>query len=100
MSKAFTSQYIPYSQTGKFTKIVVDYVRGANDLKEFYEHEVNIEGIKAAISQRKNYTTNRKLLVEQLESQYKNLNDSALVNAKYSGAFAGKHFYNLHCPSA
>lgn len=80
MSKAFTSQYIPYSQTGKFTKIVVDYVRGANDLKEFYEHEVNIEGIKAAISQRKNYTTNRKLLVEQLESQYKNLNDGSFVN--------------------
>jgi bacillithiol biosynthesis cysteine-adding enzyme BshC len=80
MSDAFKSQYIPYSQTGKFTKIVVDYVAGANDLKDFYEHEVNIEGIKAAISQRKKFVTNRKLLVEQLGIQYKDLNDSIGVN--------------------
>jgi bacillithiol biosynthesis cysteine-adding enzyme BshC len=80
MSDAFKSQYIPYSKTGKFTKIVVDYVAGANDLKDFYEHEVNIEGIKAAISQRKKFVTNRKLLVEQLGIQYKDLNDSIGVN--------------------
>src|SRR5665213_2514621 len=80
MSEAFKSHYIPYSQTGKFTKIVVDYVAVTNDLKDFYEHEVNIERIKAAISQRKNFVTNRKLLVEQLGIQYKDLNDSNVVN--------------------
>ena len=77
----FQSQYIPYSQTGKFTKIVLDYIDGAPELKEFYEHTVNIEGIKSAISQRKNFNTNRRLLVDQFEIQYKDLNDIDSVKA-------------------
>jgi bacillithiol biosynthesis cysteine-adding enzyme BshC len=74
MSKAFQSQYISYSETGKFTKIILDYVAGANDLKDFYDHEVSIEGIKTAIDERKKFNTNRQLLVEQLQLQYKNVN--------------------------
>ncbi len=81
MSKQFQSQYMPYSQTGKFTKIVLDYIGEAPELKEFYEHAVNIEGIKSAISQRKNFNTNRRLLVEQFEIQYKDLKDSDKVKA-------------------
>lgn len=81
MSKAFQSQYIPYSQTGKFTKIVVDYVSGASDLKDFYEHEVNIEGIKASINQRKKFKTNRKLLAEQLQIQYENVDNNEAMKA-------------------
>ncbi len=74
MNQAFQSQYIPYSETGKFTKIILDYVAGANDVKGFYNHEVNIDGIKASIAERKKYPTNRQLLVEQLQLQYKNIN--------------------------
>ena len=81
MFKQLQSQYIPYSQTGKFTKIVLDYIRNAPGLKEFYEHPVSIEGIKSAISRRKNFSTNRQLLVEQFEIQYKNLDDSDSVKA-------------------
>lgn len=81
MSQAFQSQYIPYSETGKFTKIILDYVDGANDLKDFYEHEVNIKGITASINERKNFNTNRKLLVEQLQLQYKNISDCDKVKA-------------------
>ena len=81
MSKAFQSQYISYSETGKFTKIILDYVAGANDLKDFYDHEVSIEGIKTSIDERKKFNSNRKLLVEQLQIQYKNINDSDSVKA-------------------
>ena len=81
MSKAFQTQYIPYSATGKFAKIILDYVAGANDLKDFYEHAVNLNGTIASINGRKNFNTNRKLLVEQLQLQYKNLADSGKVKA-------------------
>src|SRR6185312_9333604 len=81
MSHAFQSQYIPYSKTGKFTKIILDYVAGANDVKDFYNHEVNINGVKVSIGERKKFHTNRQLLVEQLQLQYKNINsDHAVAN--------------------
>lgn len=81
MSTKFQSQYLPYSQTGKFSKIVLDYIEQAPELKEFYEHPVNLEGIKSAISQRKGFNTNRQLLVEQFKIQYQDLNDSDEVKA-------------------
>lgn len=81
MSQAFQSSFVPYSETGKFTKIVLDYINESNDLKDFYEHAVNIEGIKAAIEQRKKFNTDRKLLTEQLQIQYKNINDCDSVKA-------------------
>jgi bacillithiol biosynthesis cysteine-adding enzyme BshC len=81
MGHEFQSSYISYSETGKFTKIVLDYINQSDGLKDFYEHAVNIEGIKAAIAQRKKFNTNRNLLVEQLHSQYKNINDCDSVKA-------------------
>jgi bacillithiol biosynthesis cysteine-adding enzyme BshC len=80
MSKVFQSEYIPYSQTGKFTKIILDYVAGVKDLKDFYEHEVSVDGIKASIGQRKKFNTNRTLLVEQLKAQYKNADGNNIVH--------------------
>ena len=79
MSQAFQSQYIPYSETGKFTKIILDYVAAANDVKDFYRHEVNIDGIKVSIEERKKFAGNRQLLVEQLQLQYKNIDGDDLV---------------------
>ena len=70
MDTNFQFQYLPYSQTGKFTKIVLDYINGAPELKDFYEHAVNVEGIKSAIFERKKYNTNRKLLVDRFLKQY------------------------------
>ena len=81
MSHAFKVSFIPYSETGKFTKIVLDYANGSKNLRDFYEHTVNIEGIKDAISQRKKIQSNRKLLVEQLHIQYKKLDRTENVKA-------------------
>ena len=77
----FQSQDIPYSQTEKFTKIVIDYINEVPALKDFYEHPVNLEGIKLAIAERKKFNTNRQLLVDELTNQYKNLEDSEAIKA-------------------
>ncbi|HXR85078.1 MAG TPA: bacillithiol biosynthesis cysteine-adding enzyme BshC [Hanamia sp.] len=79
MDTKFQSQYIPYSETGKFTKIVIDYINNAPALRDFYEHPVNIEGIRSAISERKKFTTNRQLLFDQFTDQYKTFNGCEAV---------------------
>jgi bacillithiol biosynthesis cysteine-adding enzyme BshC len=66
----FERQYIPYWQTGKFTKIVLDYISQSPELRDFYEHPVNLDGIRSAIGARKKYHTNRRLLAEQFSLQY------------------------------
>ena len=81
MGTKFKSEYIPFSQTGKFTKIALDYVAGAAGLKDFYQHPVSLEGIKSAIIERKKFNTNRALLVEQFTNQYKDFNDCDAVKA-------------------
>jgi bacillithiol synthase len=65
-----TAQIISYTSTGFFSKIVLDYISGNDLLKPFYQHAVSINGIKAAIQERKKYPTNRKVLVEVLQKQY------------------------------
>jgi bacillithiol biosynthesis cysteine-adding enzyme BshC len=77
----FHLEYLPYSQTGKFTKIALDYINEAPQLKDFYEHPVNLEGIKAAIAERKKYKTNRQLLAGQFTIQYKNFECCSLVKS-------------------
>ena len=92
MNQAFQPTYIPYEQTGNFSKIVLDYISQVEELKEFYEHPVNIEGIKSAISQRIKFNTNRQLLAEQLQDQYKNINDSENVKTNINALLDEKTF--------
>lgn len=61
---------ISIESTGYFSKIVTDYIRDAETILPFYDHKMSFEGIEASISKRKTYTTNRKLLVEELNKQY------------------------------
>lgn len=81
MDTKFQTQYIPYSQTEKFTKIVIDYINQVPALKEFYQHPVNLEGIKSLITERKKYHTNRQLLVDQFTDQYRDLEDCEAIKA-------------------
>ncbi|MEP7256042.1 MAG: bacillithiol biosynthesis cysteine-adding enzyme BshC [Ferruginibacter sp.] len=66
----FTSTKAAYGDTGFFSKIILDYLKGAEQLQPFYTHPVSVDGIKAAIEGRKKYPTNRKLLVEELQKHY------------------------------
>jgi bacillithiol biosynthesis cysteine-adding enzyme BshC len=77
----FQSEYLPYSQTGKFTKIVLEYIGQDSKLKDFYKHPVSLKGIQSAITERKKYSTNRRLLTDQFSIQYKNFKDCNLVKS-------------------
>ncbi len=70
----FTSTRIPYRQTGAFSRIVVDYIDQADALKPFYAEVPSLQGLSKAISVRKQFATNRELLVQELQKQYEGLN--------------------------
>jgi len=65
--------YLPYQETGFFSKLITDYLQRNEALKPFYEHEVSIDGIKAAIQQRQAFPQNRGVLVDVLKQQYQGL---------------------------
>ncbi len=69
----FSAEFIDYESTGFFSKIVTDYINGRSQLKPFYQHEVSIDGIKAAIAERKKSQTNRTVLVQEIKKQYETI---------------------------
>ncbi|MDR6338413.1 bacillithiol biosynthesis cysteine-adding enzyme BshC [Filimonas zeae] len=71
--------YVTYDETGYFSKIVSDYLSGNNNMKPFYEHEVSVAGVRAAIQNRRLFNTNRKLLVQVLQAQYAGLEMAPLL---------------------
>ncbi len=81
MPKKFQAEYLPYSQAGNFSKIVLDYIADVDEIKSFYSHTANLDGIKASIAQRKKITTDRQLLVEQLRKQYQHIHDANIAKA-------------------
>lgn len=66
----FTSTRLPYRQTGAFNRIVLDYIDQAETARPFYQHPPSVQGLQLAIASRKQFATNRSVLVEQLEKQY------------------------------
>jgi bacillithiol biosynthesis cysteine-adding enzyme BshC len=76
-----TSTRTAYGKTGFFSKIIEDYLKEENKLRPFYSHPVSVNGIKAAIEERKEYPTNRKLLIAELEKQYAGENISTQQQA-------------------
>lgn len=70
---------LPYNSTGYFSKVVTDYLQQSPELRPFYEHLPDIEGIRAAIGQRQQFIQERKLLVEGLQEQYKTVAPSDKV---------------------
>jgi uncharacterized protein YllA (UPF0747 family) len=75
-----TSTRLSYGETGYFSNIVASYIGGDDQLKPFYEHPVSIEGMAAAIRNRKQAPVDRKLLVDQLSIQYGQIAPSEKVN--------------------
>lgn len=77
----FNSTCIPYRETNSFTRIVLDYIDQATELRPFYQHNVSMQGIEEAIKQRDAFTTNRELLVNELQNQYQGITASEAVKA-------------------
>ncbi len=100
-----------YRETGFYSRIILDYLEGREQLHDFYSHPVSIAGIKSAIEDRKKYKTDRKLLVEVLQKHYvdgnptkqqllniKQLSDSntfTVVTAHQPNIFTG-HLYFIY----
>ncbi|MES2776876.1 MAG: bacillithiol biosynthesis cysteine-adding enzyme BshC [Bacteroidota bacterium] len=62
--------YLPYPDTHSFSKLVLDYLNADEKLQPFYQHPVSLEGMKKSINARRTFTTNRKVLVDELSHQY------------------------------
>lgn len=75
----FASERIPYNQTNSFSKIVTDYLTGADALRLFYNQPPTLEGIKATLEKRKGVATDRTLLVKVLHEQYSKIDTSLEV---------------------
>jgi len=65
-----TSTRLSYRQTGAFSKIVLDYIDQVPNLMSFVAHPVTIHGIQKSIEKRKQFPTNREVLVKELKKQY------------------------------
>ena len=76
-----TAQFITYSQTGVFSKIVTDYISGSSLLQPFYTFPVSVDGIKAAVAEHRKYPTDRILLHTVLKEQYSRVTVSDKVKA-------------------
>src|SRR5579875_1831752 len=75
----FAVEYLPYNQTNAFSKIALDYLSNAEELRPFYSHRPTLEGIKKTIEEKKGQPVNRKVLVEVLKEQYQQISTTDAV---------------------
>jgi len=74
-----TSARLPYRQTNCFTRIILDYLDHAEGLRPFYDHTPSLQGIQKSIVERQKFSTNRKVLVEELKKQYDSVKQNDVV---------------------
>ncbi len=83
---------IPYRQTSAFSNIILDYLDHSDKLKEFYAYSPSLQGIQQAIQQRKNFNTNRPLLVQELKKQYEGVRTGAKTSENIESLLAENTF--------
>lgn len=66
-------QYIDHRSTHSFSALVLDYLDQLPELKPFYAHVPELEGIRNAISEKQNQPIDRRTLVDVLKEQYRHL---------------------------
>ncbi len=67
---ASTKSNIPLSETGQFSRLIVDYIGNNTALRKFYTYEPRIESFEQVIADRSKAPLNRGVLVEALKEQY------------------------------
>jgi bacillithiol synthase len=72
---------LPYRQTASFSKIALDYIDQADQLKSFFSYPPTIRGIEQSIEARKAFPTDRSRLVAELEKQYAGITTDPKVKA-------------------
>jgi len=76
-----TAHYLAYSETRRFSSLVLDYLSGQENLAEFYQFTPDITGLAEAIEQRRNFPVDRETLHKALQEQYHHLPKEAAVDA-------------------
>ena len=71
MDNSFT--YVPYPETGYFSRLVNDYVSDDPNIQPFYQYTPDAAGLDKAIEDRSRFPVNRQALVTSLKRQYENL---------------------------
>jgi bacillithiol synthase len=88
----FTSTRIPYRQTGKFSRIVVDYIDQADALKPFYAEPPSMQGLAKHIAERKQFAGHRETLVQELRKQYAGVDLHPKVSANIEALLSDSTF--------
>ncbi|WP_336514248.1 bacillithiol biosynthesis cysteine-adding enzyme BshC [Pollutibacter soli] len=79
-----TVTQIPYRDTFQFSDLVLDYLDNKPELRTFFEHSVDISGIKNAIRERQQFGTDRKLISEIFREQYSKYTTTELQTVNIS----------------
>jgi bacillithiol biosynthesis cysteine-adding enzyme BshC len=87
-----TSTQLSYGETGYFSNIVSSYISGDEQLRQFYKHAPNLEGLQQAMAERSRFTTDRQLLVSELREQYKGLPADEKVHASIDALLSENSF--------
>jgi bacillithiol biosynthesis cysteine-adding enzyme BshC len=66
----WTEHHLPIDQTGYFSRIITDYLEGADALRPFYAYSPDGDGLHQALEARKNLPMDRTVLVSALREQY------------------------------
>lgn len=69
-------------ETGKFSKLILDLEEGGENLRPFIGQPSSLKGFKQKIEERKQFPTDRDLLVDSLNSQYEGFEINPSVQAK------------------
>ena len=64
---------ISLEHTGRFNRLILDYINAEPKLNEFYSLQHTLENYKQQIENRNQFPTNRKLLADSLLNQYKSI---------------------------
>jgi bacillithiol biosynthesis cysteine-adding enzyme BshC len=63
----------PIEETRQFSLLMKHYVQGHEQVRSFYQHEPNAQGIEAALQIRRSHPVDRNLLATVLDAQYQGL---------------------------
>ena len=61
---------LPYSDTGYFSKIVIDYLEDSERISPFYQYKPQLDAFAKAIERKSFDSSQRSILAEALERQY------------------------------
>jgi bacillithiol biosynthesis cysteine-adding enzyme BshC len=88
----FHAQQLAYHQTGSFSKIILDYLEGAEALQPYYTAPPTWEGIESAIKAKGQQPIDRSALVQVLQEQYRTVESGVAVAHNIEALLASDTF--------